>query len=32
VLRPEEAVEDFLSSDMDALFLGDLLVRKPGRG
>jgi carbamoyltransferase len=32
VLRPEEAVDDFLSSDMDALFLGDLLVRKPGRG
>ena len=29
VLRPEEAVEDFLRSDMDALFLGDLLVEKP---
>jgi carbamoyltransferase len=29
VLRPDEAVHDFLSSDMDALFLGDLLVRKP---
>jgi carbamoyltransferase len=32
VLRPGEAVHDFLSSDMDALFLGDLLVRKPRRG
>ncbi len=32
VLRPEEAVHDFLSSDMDDLFLGDLLVRKPLRG
>jgi carbamoyltransferase len=32
VLRPDEAVHDFLSSDMDALFLGDLLVRKPGGG
>jgi carbamoyltransferase len=31
VLRPEEAIEDFLASDMDALFLGDLLVRKPPR-
>jgi carbamoyltransferase len=30
VLRPEEAIADFLASDMDALFLGDLLVRKPG--
>jgi carbamoyltransferase len=29
VLRPDEAVHDFLASDMDALFLGDLLVRKP---
>jgi len=29
VLRPDEAIHDFLSSDMDALFLGDLLVRKP---
>jgi carbamoyltransferase len=28
VLRPAEAVEDFLRSDMDALFLGDLLVAK----
>jgi carbamoyltransferase len=32
VLRPDEAVHDFLASDMDALFLGDLLVRKPLRG
>jgi carbamoyltransferase len=31
VLRPDEAIHDFLSSDMDALFLGDLLVRKPPR-
>lgn len=29
VNRPEEAVEDFLRSEMDALFLGDLLVEKP---
>jgi carbamoyltransferase len=29
VLRPEEAIADFLASDMDTLFLGDLLVRKP---
>lgn len=28
VLRPAEAVEDFLRSDMDALFLGDLLISK----
>jgi len=31
VLTPDEAVHDFLASDMDALFLGDLLVRKPRR-
>ncbi|HET7487721.1 MAG TPA: carbamoyltransferase C-terminal domain-containing protein [Acidimicrobiales bacterium] len=28
VNRPEEAVEDFLRSEMDALFLGDLLAEK----
>jgi len=28
VLRPAEAVETFLRSDLDALFLGDLLVEK----
>ena len=28
VNRPEEAVEDFLRSEMDALFLGNLLVEK----
>jgi carbamoyltransferase len=32
VLRPAEAVHDFLRSDMDALFLGDLLVEKPPPG
>jgi carbamoyltransferase len=32
VLRPAEAVDDFLRSDMDALFLGDLLVEKPPPG
>lgn len=32
VLRPDEAIQDFLASDMDALFLGDLLVRKPPPG
>ncbi|HZD01854.1 MAG TPA: carbamoyltransferase C-terminal domain-containing protein [Actinomycetes bacterium] len=31
VLRPAEAVEDFLRSDMDALFLGDLLAEKVRR-
>jgi len=31
VLTPDEAVHDFLASDMDTLFLGDLLVRKPRR-
>jgi carbamoyltransferase len=31
VLTPDEAVHDFLASDMDALLLGDLLVRKPRR-
>lgn len=29
VNRPEEAVEDFLKSEMDALFLGDLMAEKP---
>jgi carbamoyltransferase len=29
VNRPEEAVDDFLRSEMDALFLGDLLTEKP---
>ncbi|HET7487251.1 MAG TPA: carbamoyltransferase C-terminal domain-containing protein [Acidimicrobiales bacterium] len=29
VNRPEEAVDDFLNSEMDALFLGDLLAEKP---
>jgi carbamoyltransferase len=29
VHRPAEAVADFLKSDMDALFLGDLLATKP---
>lgn len=29
VNRPEEAVEDFLRSDMDCLFLGNLLAEKP---
>ncbi|MGH9281473.1 MAG: carbamoyltransferase C-terminal domain-containing protein [Acidimicrobiales bacterium] len=28
VNRPEEAVEDFLRSEMDCLFLGDLLTEK----
>ena len=32
VLRPDEAVADFLRTDMDALFLGDLLVSKAPRG
>ena len=32
VNRPEEAVEDFLKSEMDALFLGDLMAEKPGAG
>jgi carbamoyltransferase len=32
VLRPGEAVDDFLRSDMDALFLGDLLVEKHQAG
>lgn len=32
VLRPDEAIEDFLASDIDALFLGDLLVRNPPPG
>lgn len=31
VNRPEEAVDDFLRSEMDALFLGDLLAEKPPR-
>ena len=29
VNRPEEAVEDFLRSEMDCLFLGNLMVEKP---
>jgi carbamoyltransferase len=29
VNRPEEAVEDFLRSDMDCLFLGNLVAEKP---
>lgn len=32
VLRPAEAVEDFLRSGMDALFLGDLLIEKVPQG
>jgi carbamoyltransferase len=32
VLRPAEAVEDFLRSGMDALFLGDLLIEKDPQG
>jgi carbamoyltransferase len=33
VHRPEEALEDFLKTGMDALFLGNLLVEKePGKG
>lgn len=31
VNRPEEAVEDFLRSEMDALFLGELLTEKQPR-
>ena len=31
VNRPEEAVEDFLKSEMDALFLGELMAEKPER-
>ncbi|MHB8293264.1 MAG: carbamoyltransferase family protein [Acidimicrobiales bacterium] len=30
VSKPEEAVADYLRSEMDALFLGPLLVSKPG--
>jgi len=29
VCRPEEAIECFLRTKMDALVLGDILVRKP---
>jgi carbamoyltransferase len=32
VLRPAEAVEDFVRSDLDALFLGDLHVSKTPLG
>lgn len=32
VSRPEEAIADYLASDMDALFLSSLLVHKPDRG
>lgn len=32
VHRPEEALADFLASDMDALVMGDAVVRKSGEG
>jgi len=30
VCRPEEAIDCFLRTRMDALVLGDILIRKPG--